>query len=246
MTRTSDVDDRLRVHLAQPMPQTIDEAVARMKGIEAIIGPQDGLFPFAQLYRITTEHIGNKPASFWQDPDRLRRLDVYFAEAFFEALRRWLGPNPDSTPSAWKVMFRVRHQPGISPLRRAVAGMNAHINRDLSYCITQVWAESGDPGDGSGMHVDFDRVNQVLGETEPQAKAQLFERWMRQLDSAAADIDDVMELWSIARARDMAWVNARSQWALRDKVPLRNAALSGTDKMASYLGRLVLGTLRAT
>lgn len=239
---TQTIDDQLRALLAQPMPATITEAIARMKTIEGILGPEDGLYPFTLLYRLTTEAVGAKPATFWQDPKMLERLDVYFAEAFFDALRRWLGPDPESAPSAWKVLFRARHTADISKLRRALAGMNAHINRDLGYCLTQVWAEVGAaPEDGTPMHVDFERVNEVLAETEPMAKQKLFERWLRELDEAAGEVDDLVALWSIDKARDLAWVNAQAQWALRDAPELRDRVLAGTDKMAGFLGSLILG-----
>lgn len=241
-TTPATTDEKLRALLAQPMADTIAEAVDRMKRIEDILGPHDGLYPFTLLYRLTTEAIGAKPASDWDDAKMLARLDVFFAEAFFDALRRWLGPAPESAPSAWKVLFRTRHTPDISKLRRAVAGMNAHINRDLSFCLTQVWAELGAaPDEDTPMHRDFERVNEVLAETEPMAKQKLFERWLRELDAAAGELDDLLALWSIDKARDLAWTNAQAQWALRDAPELRDRMLAGTDKMAGFLGALILG-----
>jgi hypothetical protein len=239
---TVSTDDQLRTLLAQPMPDTIAEAVARMKAIENILGPHDGLYPFTLLYRLTTEAVGAKPDTFWEDPKMLARLDVYFAEAFFDALRRWLGPDPESAPSAWKVLFRARHTADISKLRRALAGMNAHINRDLGECLTQVWAELGKaPDDGTAMHRDFERVNEVLAETEPVAKQKLFERWLREIEEAVGEVDDLLALWSIDKARDLAWTNGQAQFALRDAPALREKLLSGTDKMAGFLGSLILG-----
>lgn len=239
---TQTIDDQLRALLAQPMAATIAEAVDRLKAIEEIIGTDDGLYPFTLLYRLTTEAVGAKPSTFWEAPASLARLDVYFAEAFFEALRRWLGPEPESAPSAWKVLFEARHTPDISKLRRAVAGMNAHINRDLSFCLTQVWSELGAaPEAGTPMQRDFERVNLILAETEPMAKDKLFEGWLRDLEELAGEFDDLMALWSIDKARDLAWTNGQAQWALRSAPDLRDRVLAGTDKMAGFFGSLILG-----
>jgi hypothetical protein len=236
------VDAALLALLHQPLPADIADAIARMRAVEAIIGPDDGLYPFTVLYRQTTEAVGAKAATHWEDPEALVRLDVHFAELFFEAVRRWLGPTPEAAPRAWKGLFRMRHAaPGPSRLRRALAGMNAHINRDLGVALTRVWQELGRPSDDdTPMHRDFLRVNALLAETEPQAKDTLFEGWLRDLDGALGEFDDLAALWAIARARDFAWQNGQAQWALRSVPPLRDALVHQTDQMTSALGGFIL------
>ncbi|MCK6574033.1 DUF5995 family protein [Myxococcota bacterium] len=236
------VDAALLALLNQPLPADIPDAIARMRALEAIIGPEDGLYPFTLLYRLTTEAVGAKAAAHWEDPEALARLDVHFAELFFEAVRGWLGPAPEDAPRAWKVLFRMRHAaPGPSRLRRALAGMNAHINRDLGVALTRVWQELGRPADDdTPMHRDFLRVNAILAETEPQAKGSLFEGWLRDLDGALGEYDDLAALWAIARARDFAWQNGQAQWALRSVPPLRDALVHQTDLMTSALGGFIL------
>ena len=126
--------------------------------------------------------------------------------------------------------------------RRAVAGKNAHINRDLSFCLTQVWSELGAaPEAGTPMQRDFERVNLILAETEPMAKDKLFEGWLRDLEELAGEFDDLMALWSIDKARDLAWTNGQAQWALRSAPAMRDRVLAGTDKMAGFFGSLILG-----
>jgi hypothetical protein len=119
--------------------------------------------------------------------------------------------------------------------------MNAHINRDLGVALTRVWAESGRSAeDDTPMHRDFLRVNAILAETEPQATKTLFEGWLRDLDTALGEYDDLVALWSIARARDFAWQNGQAQWGLRGVPPVQAALVDQTDRIASALGGFVL------
>jgi Family of unknown function (DUF5995) len=51
---------------------------------------------------------------------------------------------------AWKPLFEARFATGIAPVQFALAGMNAHINRDLSIVVCEACAARGtepsDPG----------------------------------------------------------------------------------------------------
>ncbi len=238
----AEVDAKLLALVEQPMPETIPEVVARLRAIEDLLGPHDGLHPFTLLYRLMTEHLDAQAAGFYADPVFIARLDLHFAETFFDAIRRWLGPNPETTPRVWKVEFEARHRAGHSKLRRAVTGMNAHINRDLAVALTQTFVELGAaPDDGTPMHRDYVRINDVLAETEPLAKACLFDRWFKALESEVGEADDLAALWSIDRARDLAWTNGHVLWRLRDTPWLYDSWLANMDRLAAVLGRTIMG-----
>ena len=66
----------------------------------------------------------------FRDPAFLERLDVVFANLYFDAVEAGHA-DPRRVPSAWRPLFECRNQSGILPIQFALAGMNAHINRDL-------------------------------------------------------------------------------------------------------------------
>ena len=60
---------------------------------------------------------------------------------------------PADTPSAWVPLFAQRSRRGVAPLQFALAGMNAHINRDLPVALVTTCRELGlDLRDGSREH----------------------------------------------------------------------------------------------
>jgi Family of unknown function (DUF5995) len=62
-------------------------------------------------------------------------------------------------------------------------------------------------------------------------------------DEALGRIDDVAAMWSVARARDAAWTNARTLWAIRHEPRLRDPYL---DSLARFVGLASRGLLIRT
>ena len=64
--------------------------------------------------------------------------------------------DPSKTPRAWLPLFERRARRDIAPLQFAVAGMNAHINRDLPVALVDTCRALGlDLRDGSPEHADY-------------------------------------------------------------------------------------------
>src|SRR5574339_395338 len=117
--------------LGQTPVHTVEEVVALMTAIDQVLPPTDGIACFNQLYlEVTKNVLANIGQATFSDPVFLARLDVIFANLYFAALRTFDAGAP-STPRAWKPLFEARATPTIAPLPFALAGMNAHINRDL-------------------------------------------------------------------------------------------------------------------
>ena len=201
-------------------PSTVAEVIARLQAIEAAGGVRDGVACFARLYRNVTEGVHAQLGSGgFADPHFLERLDVSFALLFFDAVDEWERA-PASVPSAWKPLFENRGRRGIAPLQFALAGMNAHINRDLPVAVVSTCSELRlEPSLGSGAHGDFERVNGLLARVEATVKASYVRGWFATIDRIVHRfdrIDDVLAMWNVARARDAAWTNGQALWALRD------------------------------
>jgi Family of unknown function (DUF5995) len=215
---------------------TIPEVIERMRKIEASAAADDGLVCFTRLYREVTEAVDGGLPTF-AAPGFLAALDVGFAGLFFRAV--------DGPPSkAWAPLFVARSTRGIAPIQFALAGMNAHINRDLPEALVAACEARGvELRSGSPEHADFLRVNALLAGVEERAKAAYLTGWVARLDRIlhrVDRIDDVLAMWSVERARDAAWTNGEALWALRGAPDLSRDFLATLDRTVGFAGRGLL------
>ena len=232
---------RLRALAAAEEPTTIPEVIERMRALEAALPRRDGVGRFVELYLAVTESVeaASRKRAF-RDPGFLERLDVVFANLFFAAFRA-ATTKPSATPKAWAPLFEARARKGIAPLQFALAGMNAHINRDLPVALVTVRGELKlGLGDDSPEHADFLSVNGLLERTEAKVKRRFATGMVGIADAALGRLDDHVAMWDVARARDAAWVQAQALWALRRLPPLRSAYLDTLDRSVGFAGRGLL------
>jgi hypothetical protein len=119
--------------------------------------------------------------------------------------------------------------------------MNAHINHDLPVALVATLEEFGyDPRPGTPHHRDFVKVNALLARVEAQVKRRLMDEWLEVADEALGRLDDVVAMWSVARARDAAWTNARTLWAIRGEPRLHGPFLDSLDRFVGLASRGLL------
>ena len=225
-------------------PSHIADVIRRLRTIEASGSRSDGVVCFARLYREVTEGVGAElTRQGFADNRFLETLDVHFAGLFFSALESY-DRDPGGTPSAWVPLFAQRSRRGIAPLQFALAGMNAHINRDLPVALVTTCHELGlEPGEGSREHADFERVDVLLAHVEASVKSEYVTGWLAWVDRLVHPlrrIDDVVAMWDVERARDAAWTNGQALWALRDEPPLASDYLLALDRMVGLASRGLL------
>src|SRR4029079_13313944 len=108
-----------------------------------------------------------------------------------------------SEPSAWRPLFAGQSARGVAPLQFALAGMNAHINRDLPVAlVTTCRALSLDLRESTPEHADFVRVNTLLAQVEQKIKRTSGTGWLAAGDRLVHRfhrIDDVVAMWDVAR-----------------------------------------------
>jgi hypothetical protein len=222
-------------------PTTIDELVERLAAVDAALPAGDGVGWVATLYLEVTRDVGAAviPGSF-TDPDFVIRLDLAFAGLFFDALRRSLA-TPPTTPKAWAPLFEARARAGIAPIQFAFAGMNAHINRDLPIALVTMCEQAGvDLLEAAPQRADFERVNGILAATEARVKVQFATGVVGLVDTALGDVDDRIAMWDVGRARDAAWMQAQTLWALRTLPALQRDAMDTLDRVIGFAGRGLL------
>ena len=231
------LDDLLRA----PLPTTVDGVVERMRAVEQALPERDGVRTFTRLYRAVTEAVDEtvRPGAF-ADPRFTRWLDVVFANLYFRALRAHV-IGPKKPPRAWAALFEARTRRGVAPIQFALAGMNAHINRDLPLALVETCrARRVPPARGGMQHGDFRRIDGLLAATEARVRDELATGLVGWADDALGELDSVVAMWNVRQARAAAWVNAETLWAMRE-LPLAAGRFMVTlDRMVGFAGRGLL------
>jgi hypothetical protein len=210
--------DRLTDLAANAVVRSIDDVIATMRAIDALLPDSDGLKWFNLLYLRVTEGVKHHPPDGgWQDPEWLERLDVLFAGFYFDAIRDSESSRAEArATSAWRPLFRSRFRRDVARVQFALAGMNAHINHDLALAVVRTCEERGIvPRRDTPQHHDYERVNALLERVEADVKTFLLTGILRELDGTLGRLDDVIAMWKVGKARATAWGNAEILWQIR-------------------------------
>ena len=232
---------RLEDVLRAPLPTRVDGVVERMRAVEEALPERDGVRAFTRLYRAVTEAVEEtvRPGTF-ADARFTRWLDVVFANIYFRALRAHvLGPK--QPPRAWAPLFEARSGRRVAPIQFALAGMNAHINRDLPLALVETCrARRVTPFRNCPQHADFRAIDPLLAETEERVRKDFATGLVGWADDALGDLDSVVAMWNVRKARAAAWVNAETLWALRDAPFAAGRYAITLDRMVGFAGRGLL------
>jgi hypothetical protein len=235
----SPANDSLLEVLSSNPPTSIDEVIQRMQRIEDTLAEDDGLRWFNLLYLKVTEHVrDNPPQGAWQDPVWLARLDVVFANLYFAALAAFLAGKP--VPKSWQVLFEARERKGIDRIQFALAGMNAHINHDLSFALLQLDDEMHKGfNEDTPEHQDYEHVNDLLEAVLPLALEFLAKGdRLGQIAQDTGKVGKMLALWNIRVARDLAWEFAEHLKGL--PAFARPFAIRSQDRFTGVVGRMLL------
>jgi hypothetical protein len=220
---------------------SVGAVVALMTSIDTSLAPDEGVNWFNKLYRRVTERVALAlDENIFENRAFVDRLDVVFANLYFEALRAFLHDR-ESVPRAWAPLFDGNAERGIAPIQFALAGMNAHINRDLMVAVVRVCEEMGlEVGDDSPHKRDYDRLNPILQEVETSVRAWFLEGFVADFDSVFEKVDTIVANWSLVEARDAAWNHAQTLWRIRHVDFIEEAYIDGLDGLVGFAGRGLL------
>jgi hypothetical protein len=220
---------------------SIEDVVEIMTALENALSPTDGVWWFNHLYlRVTLAVRSAVTTTTFRDPAFLECLDVVFANQYFEAVAAG-DVDPRAAPAAWRPLFACRHNRDILSIQFALAGMNAHINRDLPAGIVATYTASGGAPEASGVrYSDFNAVNGLLEAVEGEIRSEFSTGIVALVDAAGGEADQVIAMWKVRRAREAAWTNAEVLWALRHTPTLRNAFFDRLDGLTGFAGRGLL------
>ena len=234
--------------VSQPLPPlptgpvtSIPDAIARMQEIEAVLPPGDGLACFNRMYLIVTQTVKEQVTQhFFQDPAFMQHLDIVFANLYLGAVDGFRS-QPSTACRAWNVLFSRRSDSSVVPMQFALAGMNAHINRDLALAVVTACRDLGTAPEKGSHEADFDKVNRLLAALDAQIRQSFESGLILELDQrAAAGLENLVGNFGIQAARETAWVNAQALWHLRGVSFVYRQYLDGIDRTAAFAGRTLL------
>lgn len=194
--------------------QTIDQVIKTLEAIiDESIQTNSTLGYFAVLYQKVTIKVKEGIASnFFEDNERMEKLDVIFAKRYIEAY--YLYTQKKETNKSWNAAFRFSSKYWPIVLQHLTIGMNAHINLDLGIAAAEI-------SKNKNIHLlenDFNKINEILSSLVNEVQDNLTKIWptLRKILQKTNKVDDFLIDFSMELARDGAWQFALS---LADKNP---------------------------
>lgn len=183
--------------------RSIDDVLAALDGVvEHAVREGNRIGYFAAVYRTVTAQVrAGMAAGFFDDADRMERLDVIFANRFLDALQE--RDNGGRPTRSWRKAFDAAERWRPIILQHLLAGINAHINLDLGVAAAQTA-----PGEElAGLRGDFDRINEILAGLMDRMRGALaaVSPWIGLLDRLGGRGDDELINFSLTVARGEAW-----------------------------------------
>jgi Family of unknown function (DUF5995) len=200
---------------------------------------------FAAIYRKVTAKIAEGIATgFFDDGERMARLDVVFADRYLQAFYAFCAGG--STTRSWARAFEATASARPLILQHLLVGINAHINLDLGIAAAEIA-----PGDAlPDLRRDFDRINEVIASLMGEVARDLavVSPWLGLLDRLGGRHDDEIIRFSIESARSAAWrfavelaPLAREDWG--GPIGARDTSVARLGGVVLNPGWLTLGLL---
>jgi hypothetical protein len=184
---------------------------------------------FAAMYARVTDRVRAAIADGrFGDGERM----ATFARAFADW---YLGPRDGTRPrpACWAAADAVAGDRRLLIVQHLLLGINAHVNHDLPQVVVEL-ADDGTSLDA--LRPDFDAINDLLAETQPEILRDLgrVSGWTQ---LAAAWGGGRVFNFSLERARDQAWRSAERLHRLDDAA--RAVDVAELDRLVCVLAHLV-------
>jgi hypothetical protein len=215
--------------------KTIDQVIQQLDDIiDWSINSNSRLGYFAALYRkVTLKVKAGISDGFFEDGERMERLDVIFANRYLTAFEQ--NQKKISPTRSWQLAFEASNHWWPIVLQHLLMAMNAHINLDLGIAAART-------GPGQAVYdlkADFYKINEILASLVEGVQRELSEVWpmLRLLDHIGGQTDEVVINFSIEKARDHAWQVAEELAPLpqTDQV----SRIDVLDREIAVVGRLI-------
>jgi hypothetical protein len=229
------------LEIASGPVDSIPDVVAAFEAIDALLPQSDGLRWFNWLYLQVTKAVDQSVgAGNWERPEWIARLDVRFARLYLDALAGTTATGQNA-PQCWQVFFSARNDVRLARVQFALAGMNAHIDHDLSVAVVETCKEfGGAPVHGSAEYRDYTKVNDLLDTLIDQTKHEFMVGLLGDALPALGKVEDMVAGSGLCAVREIAWTNGEVLWGL-DAIPALAARfVTGLDRTAALAGQALL------
>ncbi len=204
---------------------------------------------FAALYRKVTIKVKEGIAeNFFDDGERMERLDVLFANRYLAAVEAYR--NNAQPTNCWIYSFQVAKQRWPIVLQHLLLGMNAHINLDLGIAAARTVTSTELPS----LHNDFNKINEILTGLVGDVQNDLAQIWtiLRLMNRYLGSVETAIINFSMEKARDNAWSVAErlsplTESAQKDEIAKLDAevtAFASVIRHPGFLGSAVSKLIR--
>ncbi len=183
--------------------ETIDQVIGKLAEIiDWSRTTKSRLGYFAALYRRVTIKVKEGiTESFFDDGERMERLDVIFANRYLAAVEAYR--NNAQPTNSWIYSFQIAKQRWPIVLQHLLLGMNAHINLDLGIAAARTVPSTALPS----LHNDFNRINEILTRLVGDVQGDLAQIWsvLRVMNRYLGNTETAIINFSMKKARNHAW-----------------------------------------
>ncbi|SHM56382.1 hypothetical protein SAMN05444266_10918 [Chitinophaga jiangningensis] len=181
---------------------TLEEVIAKLEDIISQThksGDRSGYFA-ALYYKVTVKVKEGIAAGQFGDGVNIARLDVQFANRYFQAYDSWQQGKP--VTKSWEIAFTAANRRSCIILQHLLVGMNAHINLDLGIAACEV-----SDGDLDKLRVDYNNINLILSSLTYGVISQLnlLSPFMSILGFRGTKSNSMLVQFSLGNARDGSW-----------------------------------------
>jgi len=169
---------------------------------------------FLSCYEMMTQNIQDAiDANDFEDAMWVAALMENFANYYFTALEAY-DSEPTIQSDPWRIAFNAANDPHIHVLQNLVLGVNAHINYDLVFALTDIlapeWQQLTEE-QRKMRYRDHNHVNDIIYHTINAVQDKVIDRFdprFAMVDTLMGPIDEWMTKWLISEWREEVWEHA--------------------------------------
>jgi hypothetical protein len=174
----------------------------------------DRRFIFLSCYKMMTQNVmAAIQADDFEDSHWVATLMQNFAGYYFQALESFEN-GTGSPPDVWRIAFQSAKNPRTHAVQLLVLGVNAHINYDLVFALSDIlageWAQLS-PEQRQMRYHDFCDINDLINHTFNQVRNEIIDRYdplVGDLDKLLGPLDKWMTSLLISEWREEVWKHA--------------------------------------
>ena len=169
---------------------------------------------FLSCYIMMTRNVlAAIQADQFEDTPWVATLMENFAGYYFQALETY-DSQPDNPPDVWGIAFRAAKNPHAHAVQLLVLGVNAHINYDLVFALSELLAgewEHLSPGQRQMRYRDHCHINDIINNTIDEVRKEVIDRYdplIGEADKLLGPLDKWMTSLLISEWREEVWKHA--------------------------------------